>query len=119
MQDEDEKELARKFRELQEENERLRIENKRLKKILESSSVKPASSFQFQGLSDSGTTVPDEAIEIETKPKIDKVRLFRDLFRGREDVFAVRWENRSDKSGYSPACANEWDTKKKKKPCSK
>jgi len=38
-----------------------------------------------------------------------KLRIFRDLFRGREDVFAVRWENHSgSRSGYSPRCANEW-----------
>ena len=38
-----------------------------------------------------------------------KLRLFRDLFRAREDVFAVRWENHgSNRSGYSPRCANEW-----------
>ncbi len=40
-----------------------------------------------------------------------KVRLFRTLFRGREDVFPRRWESRkTGKSGYSPACANEWDS---------
>jgi len=39
-----------------------------------------------------------------------KVQLFRSLFRGREDVFARRWENRrTGMAGYSPACANEWD----------
>jgi hypothetical protein len=38
-----------------------------------------------------------------------KVELFRDLFRGRQDVFAVRWENRAKgRSGYSPRCGNEW-----------
>ena len=38
-----------------------------------------------------------------------KLRLFRDLFRGREDVFAVRWENHGrSRSGYSPRCMNEW-----------
>jgi len=38
-----------------------------------------------------------------------KIELFRDLFRGREDVFAVRWENRAKgSSGYAPRCANEW-----------
>lgn len=38
-----------------------------------------------------------------------KIALFRSLFRGREDVFPKRWSNpRSGKSGYSPACANEW-----------
>ena len=40
----------------------------------------------------------------------EKVRTFRSLFRGREDVFARRWESsRTGKAGYSPACANEWD----------
>jgi hypothetical protein len=38
-----------------------------------------------------------------------KVALIRRLFRGREDVFALRWESStSHKSGYAPACANEW-----------
>lgn len=39
----------------------------------------------------------------------EKVRLFRSLFRGRDDVYPRRFENRrSGKSGYSPACGNEW-----------
>lgn len=39
----------------------------------------------------------------------EKIRLFRSLFRGREDVYPVRWETKTgEKSGYSPACANEW-----------
>jgi superfamily II DNA or RNA helicase len=39
----------------------------------------------------------------------DKVALFRRLFRGRTDVHPVRWESKtSGKSGYAPACANEW-----------
>lgn len=38
-----------------------------------------------------------------------KVALFRSLFRGREDVYPRRFESRnSGKSGYSPACGNEW-----------
>ena len=40
---------------------------------------------------------------------VRKVELFRSLFRGRDDVFAVRWENASTRrSGYAPRCANEW-----------
>ena len=39
----------------------------------------------------------------------DKIKLFRSLFRGREDVYPRRFENlRTGKSGYAPACANEW-----------
>ena len=38
-----------------------------------------------------------------------KVALFRGLFRGRSDVFPIRWENRTTgRTGYAPACANEW-----------
>ena len=39
----------------------------------------------------------------------EKIALFRALFRGRTDVYPVRWENqKTDRAGYSPACANEW-----------
>jgi hypothetical protein len=39
----------------------------------------------------------------------DKIALVRRLFRGRTDVYPVRWESKSTgKAGYAPACANEW-----------
>ncbi|MBI9108448.1 MAG: DEAD/DEAH box helicase [Spirochaetales bacterium] len=39
----------------------------------------------------------------------EKIKLFRSLFRGREDVFALRFESKkTGKSGYQPACRNEW-----------
>ena len=42
-------------------------------------------------------------------PSEAKIALFRSLFRGREDVYARRFENlRTGKSGYWPACGNEW-----------
>jgi len=42
-------------------------------------------------------------------PSQAKIALFRSLFRGREDVFARRFESRkTGKSGYAPACGNEW-----------
>jgi len=44
-----------------------------------------------------------------TSPPEDKIRLFRSLFRGREDVFPRRWQNdKTGKSGYAPVCGNEW-----------
>lgn len=53
------------------------------------------------GVVDVPSPVPETAAE--------KVRLFRERFRGRVDVFPRRWESaKSGKSGYSPACANEW-----------
>jgi very-short-patch-repair endonuclease len=38
-----------------------------------------------------------------------KIALFRSLFRGRDDVYPRRFESRkTGRSGYAPACANEW-----------
>ncbi len=42
-------------------------------------------------------------------PPESKIALFRSLFRGRDDVYPRRFENRkTGKSGYAPACGNEW-----------
>jgi len=39
----------------------------------------------------------------------EKISLFRSLFRGREDVFARRFESvKTGKRGYQPCCRNEW-----------
>lgn len=39
----------------------------------------------------------------------ERISIFTELFKGRSDVFALKWENpKSGKSGYSPACHNEW-----------
>jgi superfamily II DNA or RNA helicase len=39
----------------------------------------------------------------------EKIGLFRSLFRGRDDVFPLRWQNsKTGKIGYAPACNNEW-----------
>ena len=40
-----------------------------------------------------------------TSSEEDKINLFRSLFRGREDVCAKKWRN---KSGYSPYCNNDF-----------
>lgn len=51
----------------------------------------------------------------------DKIALFRGYFRGREDIYARRWENRAGRSGYSPDCKHEWDRalcRKPEKKCS-
>ena len=38
----------------------------------------------------------------------EKIALFRRLFRGRTDVYPLRWESAKGASGYAPACGNEW-----------
>jgi hypothetical protein len=38
-----------------------------------------------------------------------KIRLFRQLFRGRDDVYPKLWvSTKTGRKGYSPACSNEW-----------
>ncbi|EFF5411768.1 DEAD/DEAH box helicase family protein [Escherichia coli] len=78
----------------------LRAENARLVSLLEAHGIewrrKPPSSVQRVSV-----------LSID-----EKVALFRRLFRGRDDVWALRWESKtSGKSGYSPACANEWQAR--------
>ncbi len=46
----------------------------------------------------------------------ENLQLFVSLFQGRTDVFAKRWENRQGRSGYSPACRNEWVRETCRKP---
>lgn len=76
----------------------LRAENTRLIALLESHGIewrpppRPA-------------TPPAEPSRLSTE---EKLALFRRLFRGRTDVYPVRWESKtSGKSGYAPACAND------------
>lgn len=41
--------------------------------------------------------------------KQQKIDIFKNVFKGRDDVFATRWENVNKSiSGYTPACENEW-----------
>lgn len=38
-----------------------------------------------------------------------KIELFRSFFRGREDLYAQRWEStKTAKTGYQPVCKNDW-----------
>ena len=44
-----------------------------------------------------------------SSPPEVKIALFRSLFRGREDLYAKRFESKkTGKSGYQPVCRNEW-----------
>jgi superfamily II DNA or RNA helicase/very-short-patch-repair endonuclease len=50
----------------------------------------------------------EERLDHRSPPEA-KIAMFRALFRGREDVYPRRFESqRTGKTGYQPACANEW-----------
>jgi len=52
----------------------------------------------------------NSSISINKKSdSLEKIKLFMSLFRGRDDVYAKRWENnKKGTAGYSPACDSEW-----------
>ena len=84
------------------ECERLREENQKLRGRL---------GIPRMETSDPLPSVSDMQGAVTSKSTPDgKVKLFRNLFRGREDVYAVRWEGRNGKAGYSPAYHRIWGT---------
>jgi superfamily II DNA or RNA helicase len=122
-------ELERLRRELQKvsaERDRLLAENRRLRRdhllnsqtperaSLSISAMEPGSSI-VTGKPATGTA----AINNES-PLPQKVKLFRSLFRGREDVFARQfWSRKNQRVGYSPACRHEWNPAYCGKPTAK
>ena len=96
---------------------RLRDENARLKKMLGLSAKSHMENSSTQIITPS---VQESMLigEIVTKDSSQesKIEIFRSLFHGRDDVYPVRWERKDGKSGYTPACANEWNREFCKKP---
>ncbi len=45
-----------------------------------------------------------------------KIDIYIQLFRGRQDIYANRWQNKQGRSGYSVTCHNEWQQGKCNKP---
>lgn len=85
-----------------ERQEALLAENARLRRLLEEHGIPLAGEVRREsiGVAESPSHVPRSPEE--------KVALFRRLFRGRSDVYPLRWEGKNGRSGYAPACANEW-----------
>ncbi len=97
----------------------LQAENARLLALLESHGI--AWSAPPAATSKPALNAPvQEPAPEAPRPRLstaEKVALFRRLFRGRTDAYPVRWEGKtSGKSGYAPACANEWRVGVCKKP---
>lgn len=99
---------------LQAELEHLRQENEELRKRFGISVDEPKSVYQ--------TESPELPLVADSLPPVsqnslpeEKIKLFRSLFRGREDVYAVHWVNeRTGKKGYSPACEDPYSLQKGK-----
>lgn len=81
----------------------LQAENARLVALLEAHHIEWRQTEVLSPILLSVTETPAQYLRTQ-----DKLELFKRLFRGRTDVFPLRWESKTGKTGYSPACANEW-----------
>ena len=95
----DQNTLAEHLKSAQEERDRLRAENARLRAML---GIQDSISKEPSPDSIPIVDASDRRIAVPTTPE-KKISLFRSLFRGREDVYAIRWEGKGGKSGYTPA----------------
>lgn len=82
----------------------LRAENARLTALLDAHGItwkKPDTPVLTQ--------LFDKESEVSKFTPYEKIALFMRLFRGRTDVYPIRWESqKTGKVGYSPVCVNEW-----------
>jgi hypothetical protein len=102
----DQNELEERVKTAQAECERLRKENARLRAMLGVHDSVPEHPVPSAPGS-TPTPLPFCSITGASTPE-RKIALFRGLFRGREDVYAVRWEGKAGKAGYSPASVMDW-----------
>jgi hypothetical protein len=87
--------------------EELLVQKKAELERLKSETPQPEASASYSQ-TDSPAHAPYFGVNKLSAPK-DKIALFRSLFRGREDVYAKRFESKkTGKSGYQPVCKNEW-----------
>ena len=87
------------LRSTEEECERLRAENTLLRAML---GIRNSTSGEYSQTNHPADVVPENRSDGPPAPE-KKIALFRSLFRGREDAYAVRWEGRNGRYGYSPA----------------
>ena len=109
-------ELIEKIKSLQRENDKLREEMRSLQIQLGIGELTKGKHEFFA--SDTEIKVPERAFQqmeipifqiTKNSDSSEKIQLFKSLFRGRDDVYARRWENKKKgTAGYTPACGNEW-----------
>ena len=92
------------FARLQAENSRLKLENTRLQERQHYLAADGQMVIQLP-LPDSVTAEKIAA----NSPAAEKISLFKRLFRGRHDVYAVRWEYPDGRTGYAPASRSRSD----------
>jgi hypothetical protein len=110
----DYKELLEKYNLLLGEVNRLTEENSQLKAQVGLTKTEPpqinASSIKSEINYRDDDSISDYFSDVNnTSDSLAKISLFMSLFKGRDDVYAKRWENKNKgTSGYSPVCLNLW-----------
>jgi hypothetical protein len=89
---------------------RLRDENARLRGLLIEHSIRIPGPRLISGIPQTPQTIstaPDvRRSAVDTAQQ--RIELFRSLFRGRDDVYAIRWESPDGRSGYMPKADRDW-----------
>ena len=98
----------------EQENVRLREENARLRRLLAVHSI-PIPQLPPENPPPTKTVEPAPPVDKEERAR-QRIALFRSLFRGREDVYARRWENDDGRHGYVPADIKDWKAINKSRP---
>lgn len=104
-------------------NEELKKSLKKRKEVFEYLKKANHDIRKINTLEDASSIFPTTKNEkiTRTSSPTEKIKLFMNLFKGRQDIFALRWENeKTNQSGYSPVCKNKWNKAKcdmKKYPC--
>ena len=98
----DSAQIAATVEELIADCQRLRDEIGRLRQVLIDNDIDPDPVAPKQ-VAASPPSLP--RVQLSTEQKIS---LFRLLFRGRDDVYAARWESPDGRHGYSPVAQRDW-----------
>lgn len=99
--------LLQKYQALLAENQALKEENLDLKVRLGLATTLESRPTQEGVQQDSSSSAASFSFKCDASPT-EKIRVFMALFKGREDVYAKRWESGKCRSGYAPLCLNEW-----------
>lgn len=90
------------------ELEQLRAENSMLKALLHAHGISVPNPSSSAAMNEENLTALSAHTVTKRSAFCEKAALYLSMFQGRTDVYARRWESRNGRSGYSPACKNEW-----------
>lgn len=88
------------------EMQRLRGENIRLRCLLQEYGLQIPAVQSTTGIPVTTNALPSAHIPVLKAEQ--RIALFRSLFHGRDDVYAVRWENADGRYGYMPKADRDW-----------